>query len=203
MEINENVVYSQKALYDIKLVERAVGGDQSAFAELLSRYRDSIYFLLLKMVGSKIEAEDLTIETFGKAFKSLEQYSTNFAFSTWLLKIASNNAIDFLRRRRAMIVSIDGDEKEDSHPINIVDNGLSPAEEMIKSQMVDAVRAVVKELKPRYRQLVEMRYFQELSYEEISEQLSIPLGTVKAQLFRSRELLYNMLKNTETAQDRQ
>jgi RNA polymerase sigma-70 factor (ECF subfamily) len=155
------------------------------------------------MVGDKVEAEDLTIETFGKAFKNIDTYSTNFAFSTWLFKIASNNAIDFLRRRRAMMVSLDGaDDKEDAHVVTVVDKGLNPAEEMIKSQMIDAVRAVVKELKPRYRRLVEMRYFQELSYEEISESLDIPIGTVKAQLFRSRELLYNMLKNTETAQNR-
>lgn len=194
--------YSDKAKYDLELVGRAIAGDQKAYAELLSRYRDSIYFMLLKMVNNKSDAEDLTIEAFGKAFKNIRQYSPNYAFSTWLFKIASNNGIDFLRRKRGFIVSIDGDEqKEDSKPMTVIDEGLDPAEAMIKSQIADLVRTVVQKLKPRYRTLVEMRYFQELSYEEIATQLDLPLGTVKAQLFRSRELLYNILKNTETAQD--
>ncbi|MCQ2228055.1 MAG: sigma-70 family RNA polymerase sigma factor [Bacteroidales bacterium] len=197
-------VHSDKAKYDLDLVNRAIAGDQKAYAELMSRYRDSIYFMLLKMVNNKSDAEDLTIEAFGKAFKNIRLYSSKFAFSTWLFKIASNNGIDFLRKKRGIIISLDDsdNEKEDSKPRTVIDDGLDPAEEMIRSQIVDLVRDVVSKLKPRYRTLVEMRYFQELSYEEISEQLELPLGTVKAQLFRSRELLYNILKNTETAEDR-
>jgi len=203
MEV-DNVNYSDKAKYDLGLVERAVAGDEKAYAELLARYRDSIYFMLLKMVNNKSDAEDLTIEAFGKAFKNIKQYSPNFAFSTWLFKIASNNGIDFLRKRKGFIVSIDGDEndREDSKPMTVCDEGMDPSESMINSQKIEHVRAVVQKLKPRYRQLVELRYFQELSYEEIAEQLDLPLGTVKAQLFRSRELLYNILKNTETVEDR-
>ena len=203
MEV-DNVNYSDKAKYDLGLVERAVAGDEKAYAELLARYRDSIYFMLLKMVNNKSDAEDLTIEAFGKAFKNIKQYSPNFAFSTWLFKIASNNGIDFLRKRKGFIVSIDGDEndREDSKPMTVCDEGLDPSESMLNSQKIEHVRAVVQKLKPRYRQLVELRYFQELSYEEIAEQLDLPLGTVKAQLFRSRELLYNILKNTETVEDR-
>lgn len=195
---------SDKARYDLELVERAITGDQKAYAKLMSRYRDSIYFMLLKMVNNKSDAEDLTIEAFGKAFKNIKQYSPNFAFSTWLFKIASNNGIDFLRKRRAILVSIDVEPDDDSHtrPISISDDGLDPSEAMIKTQMTQEVRAVVQKLKPRYRTLVEMRYFQELSYEEIAEELQLPLGTVKAQLFRARELLFNILKNSETAQDR-
>lgn len=203
MEV-DNVNYSDKAKYDLGLVERAVAGDEKAYAELLARYRDSIYFMLLKMVNNKSDAEDLTIEAFGKAFKNIKQYSPNFAFSTWLFKIASNNGIDFLRKRKGFIVSIDGDEndREDSKPMTVCDEGMDPSESMINSQKIEHVRAVVQKLKPRYRQLVELRYFQELSYEEIAEQLDLPLGTVKAQLFRSRELLYNILKNTEIVEDR-
>lgn len=200
----ENVVaHSDKAKYDLELVEKAIAGDQRAYGELMSRYRDSIYFMLLKMVNNKSDAEDLTIEAFGKAFKNIKQYSPNFAFSTWLFKIASNNGIDFLRKKRGIIVSLDDtdNEKEDSKPRTVIDEGLDPAETMIKAQIVDLVRNVVQKLKPRYRQLVEMRYFQELSYDEISQELGLPLGTVKAQLFRSRELLFNILKNTETAAD--
>lgn len=204
MEVITTTNYSDKAKYDLELVNRANRGDEKAYAELLSRYRDSIYFMLLKMVNNKSDAEDLTIEAFGKAFKNIHQYSPQFAFSTWLFKIASNNGIDFLRKRRAVIVSIDGDENEDedSKPMTVCDEGLDPSETMIKSQIVDLMRDVVDRLKPRYRRLVEMRYFEELSYEEIAEQLNLPLGTIKAQLFRSRELLYNILKNTETAKER-
>ncbi|MBP5365350.1 MAG: sigma-70 family RNA polymerase sigma factor [Bacteroidales bacterium] len=205
MEVKGNTNnYSDKAKYDLELVERARSGDQSAYAKLMARYKDSIYFMLLKMVNNKSDAEDLTIEAFGKAFKSIAQYSPQFAFSTWLFKIASNNGIDFLRRRRAIVVSIDDDnnDDDDSKPMTVRDERLDPSEEMIKAQMIDVVREVVSKLKPRYKQLVEMRYFDELSYEEISVKLALPLGTVKAQLFRARELLFNILKNSETAQDR-
>ncbi len=191
----------------MELVERAKAGDQKAYTKLLSRYRDSIYFMLLKMVGNKVDAEDLTIEAFGKAFRNIELYSPSYAFSTWLFKIASNNGIDFLRRKRCKLVSIDqeADDKDDGgsvRQITVCADDPDPSESMITSQTVDAVRAVVDKLKPRYKTLVELRYFKELSYEEIAEQLQMPLGTVKAQLFRSRELLYNILKNTETAPDK-
>lgn len=200
MEVNDN--HSDRARYDADLVERAIAGEQNCYAELMSRYRDAIYFMLLKTVNNKSDAEDLTIEAFGKAFKNIHQYSTNYAFSTWLFKIASNNGIDYLRKKRAIVVSIDaghtGDDSEQPVPLSVCDDGLDPAEAMIKSQVADTVRNVVQKLKPRYRTLVEMRYFQELSYEEIAQEMQLPLGTVKAQLFRSRELLYNILKNTDT-----
>ena len=199
MELGANL--SAKAVYDYNLVRRAVeGADQKAYAELMSRYRDSVYFMLLKMVNNKDDAEDLTIEAFGKAFKRLEQYTPTYAFSTWLFKIATNNCIDFIRRKRANTFSInnpmtsdDGDEMS----IELRSSGLDPEESMIKRQKEKLMRDVVDKLKPRYRQLVEMRYFQELSYEEIAEQLDLPLGTVKAQLFRAREFLYQIVKNKE------
>lgn len=105
MEVNPNL--SEKAQVDFKLVQQAVKGDQKAYAELMSRYKDSIYFMLLKMVNNRDDAEDLTIEAFGKAFKNLHQYTPDFAFSTWLFKIATNNCIDFIRRKRKYTFSID------------------------------------------------------------------------------------------------
>src|SRR5438477_4966571 len=105
MEVSPNL--SEKAQADFKLVNQAIKGDQKAYAELLGRYRDSIYFMLLKMVNNRDDADDLTIEAFGKAFKRLNQYTPNFAFSTWLFKIASNNCIDFIRRRKKNTISID------------------------------------------------------------------------------------------------
>ncbi|WP_026473710.1 RNA polymerase sigma factor [Alkaliflexus imshenetskii] len=198
MEINPNL--SDKAKYDLELVQRAENGDQKAYAELMARYRDAIYFMLLKMINNKTDAEDLTIEAFGKAFKNLGQYSPNYAFSTWLFKIASNNCIDYLRKKRSNHISIDGsftDEKDTEPQIHLKDETPDPEENLIREQKAILMRTVVKKLKPRYRTLIELRYFKEYSYEEISEELDLPLGTVKAQLFRARELLYNTLKNTE------
>ncbi|MDX9769227.1 MAG: sigma-70 family RNA polymerase sigma factor [Tenuifilaceae bacterium] len=199
MEIGLNL--SDKAKYDLRLVDQAINGDQKAYAELLERYRDAIYFMLLKMVNNKSDAEDLTIEAFGKAFKSINQYTPNFAFSTWLFKIATNNCIDFIRKRRANIISIDQPTEDvdgvSSIPAtNLQSGSLDPEENLIKIQNIQLVKEVVSKLKPRYRKLIELRYFKEYSYEEISDELELPLGTVKAQLFRARELLFNILSNS-------
>ncbi len=199
MELNPNL--SDKAQYDLDLVKKAVEGDQKAYAELMARYRDAIYFMLLKMINNKTDAEDLTIEAFGKAFKNLKQYSPNYAFSTWLFKIASNNCIDYLRKKRTNLLSIDGTfsgNDQDTEPqIHIRDETPDPEENLIRAQKVILMRTVVKKLKPRYRALIELRYFKEYSYEEISQEMDLPLGTVKAQLFRARELLFNTLKDSE------
>lgn len=196
MELNPNL--SEKAKYDYKLVKHAIDGDEQAYAELMDRYKDAIYYMLLKMVNNKNDAEDLTIEAFGKAFKNIEQYTPNFAFSTWLFKIATNNCIDFIRKKKANLVSIDHTEDENEiTPPPLQSHTLDPEEDMIKSQKVDLMRSVIHKLKPRYRNLIELRYFKEYSYEEIAQQLNLPLGTVKAQLFRARELLFNILKNRD------
>lgn len=201
MELEENEHLSDKALYDYKLVRKAIDeGDQKAYAELMGRYRESVYFMLLKMVNNKDDAEDLTIEAFGKAFKRLSQYTPNFAFSTWLFRIATNNAIDYIRRKRKNTFSIDRpfeDEEGGEMMMDIRSQGLDPEEHIMKKQKIMMLRELVDKLKPRYRTLIEMRYFKEMSYEEISAELDLPLGTVKAQLFRAREFLYNVLKNTQ------
>jgi RNA polymerase sigma factor (sigma-70 family) len=192
---------SDKAIKDYKLVRKAVEeGDQKAYAELMSRYKDSIYYMLLKMVNNRDDAEDLTIEAFGKAFRNIRQYTPDYAFSTWLFKIATNNCIDFIRKKRKLMLSIDrGFENEDGQDValEIKSDGPGPDDTLMKKQKVMMMRDVVDKLKPRYRRLVELRYYNELSYEEISEELKLPLGTVKAQLFRAREFLYQIMKNSE------
>lgn len=195
MELNPNL--SEKAKQDLKLVDAAIKGDQYAYAELMDRYRDTIFYMLLKMVKNKSDADDLTIEAFGKAFKNIQQYTPNFAFSTWLFKIASNNCIDFLRKRKANTISIEGqlDDSGNEIPISIQTDTPDPEEDMIKKQKAMLMQNVVEKLKPRYRELVQLRYFKEYSYEEIAEEMNIPIGTVKAQLFRARELLNNILKH--------
>ena len=194
---------SEKAQKDYELVVKATKhNDQQAFSDLMDRYNDSIYFMLLKMVNNKDDAEDLTIEAFGKAFNSLKQYTPNYAFSTWLFKIASNNCIDFLRKKKKKIMSIDNsieNKDGDEIAIELKSDARTPEQETIRDQKIEVMRTYVKKLKPRYETLVEMRYFKEMSYEEISTELGLPLGTVKAQLFRAREFLYNLMKhNIET-----
>jgi RNA polymerase sigma factor (sigma-70 family) len=197
MELNSNL--SDKAKQDLELVERARKGDQQAYAQLLGKYRDAIYYMLLKMVNSPVDADDLTMEAFGKAFKSLDQYAPNFAFSTWLFKIASNNCIDHIRKKRGTTVSLDqGVDGDDSlTPSSLIQSDtLDPELSMINQQKITMMHDVVSKLKPRYRDLIELRYFKQFSYEEISEHLELPIGTVKAQLFRARELLLNILNRT-------
>ena len=192
---------SEKALHDYKLVQEALHkGNQKAYADLMGRYRDSVYFMLLKMINNKDDADDLTIEAFGKAFKKLETYTPDFAFSTWLFKIASNNCIDFIRRRKATTYSIDRTyQTEDGAEVGVdlKSQFLDPEEKVMKKQKIKMMHDVVAKLKPKYRTLVELRYFEELSYEEIAVKTGLPLGSVKAQLFRAREFLYNIMKNME------
>ncbi|MBP8959811.1 MAG: sigma-70 family RNA polymerase sigma factor [Bacteroidales bacterium] len=190
--------FSEKAMQDLLLVERAKAGDEKAYASLLNRYRDSIYFMLLKMVNNTSDAEDLTIETFGKAFKSLNSYTPNFAFSTWLFKIATNNCIDFLRKKQQtpQVINQEHDEENDSYESTLQSDTPDPEEIMINKQNIAGLYNVVNQLKPRYKKLIELRYFKEYSYEEISSKLNIPVGTVKAQLFRAKSLLNNILNKT-------
>jgi RNA polymerase sigma factor (sigma-70 family) len=199
MEINPNL--TDKAQRDYRLVQLAINqGDQKAYAELMGFYKDAIYFLLLKMTNNQDDADDLTIEAFGKAFKKLDQYTPDYAFSTWLFKIASNNCIDFIRRKKVEILSINktvvDDEGTDMSQI-LPSNTPDPEEKLIERQKIMMMREVVEKLKPNYRRLVQLRYFDEYSYEEIAQEMSIPIGTVKAQLFRAREFLYNIMKNVE------
>jgi RNA polymerase sigma factor (sigma-70 family) len=192
---------TEKAQRDYRLVLQAVSsGDQKAYAELLNNYRDSLYFMLLKMTNNQVDADDLTIEAFGKAFKNLHQYSPEYAFSTWLFKIAANNCIDFMRKNRRInyATEINNDESgSNNYPSNIPSLNLSPEERVIEKQKISLMHEVVEKLKPHYRLMIELRYFKELSYEEIAIQLDLPLGTVKAQLFRAREFLYQILKNSQ------
>ena len=191
---------SEKAKKDYELVIRATKKkDQQAFAELMDKYKDSIYYMLLKMVNNNDDAEDLTIEAFGKAFNRLHQYTPNFAFSTWLFKIATNNCIDFLRKKKKNVMSIDNrlpNNDGDDFMFDIKSEGLTPEQLAMNDQKIQLMRQYVKKLKPRYEILIEMRYFKEMSYDEISDELDLPLGTVKAQLFRAREFLYNIMKHS-------
>ena len=196
----ENKNLSDKGKRDLALVEKALNGNQSAYAELMNMYRESIYFMMLKMVRKEDDAEDLTIEAFGKAFNRLHQYSPSYAFSTWLFKIASNNAIDYIRKKRIKVTSMDSaytNSDGENVKIDVESNDKDPEEVAIHLEKVKHMRQIVKTLKPRYRDLIEKRYFEELSYEEIAQDMDLPLGTVKAQLFRARAFLADLMEHTK------
>ena len=199
MELNPNL--SEKGKHDYALILRATEkSDQKAYAELMERYRDSIFHLCRKMVFNDDDADDLTIETFGKAFQRLKQYTPAFAFSTWLFKIASNHCIDFIRKKRINALSLDRGlptEEGGNIQFTIKDDAPDPIETLEKKQRVEKMRLVVSELKPRYRKLVELRYFEEYSYDEIALELDLPLGTVKAQLYRARDILTSVMESSK------
>jgi RNA polymerase sigma-70 factor (ECF subfamily) len=195
MEINDDL--SDKAKNDLLLVEKAREGNEKAFATLMNRYRDSIYYLILKMVNNTSDAEDLTIEAFGKAFRNLDSYTPKFAFSTWLFRIATNNCVDFIRKKQLYPATFDPlQDIIDNATVNIQSDLPDPEESLINRQKIAALKDIVSQLKPRYKTLIELRYYKEYSYEEISSELNLPIGTVKAQLYRAKNLLYNILIKT-------
>lgn len=196
MEVTNGL--SENAAADMELVKEARRGNEKAFARLMNRYRDSIYYMLLKMVNNPSDAEDLTIEAFGKAFRNLDSYTPKFAFSTWLFKIATNNCVDFIRKKQLSPAPYDSyQDNIDNVTINIQSDLPDPEESLINRQKIAALKDIVNQLKPRYRSLIELRYYKEYSYEEISAELKIPIGTVKAELFRAKTLLYNILTKTD------
>lgn len=200
MEINERG-FSNKALEDFALIDQAVQDkDQQAYATLMKRYKKAVYFMILKMIRNADDAEDLTMEAFAKAFKNLDRFKKDYTFSTWLFRIATNNTIDFIRKKKLKTMSLNNtltDDGGNSVNIDVEDDDNNPQDEFIKSQRIEMVRIFVDKLPAKYRKLVQLRYFDELSYEEIAQELEKPLGTVKAQLHRSRELLYEIASGKE------
>lgn len=192
--------FSDRALEDLKLVERAATGCQDAFTAIYNRYYQTIYHKMRKMVNSSVEAEDLATEALGKAFAKIGTYVPHYAFSTWLFRIAINNCIDHERRKRLKVVnSGDTYNSEDSFdPLTHVRSySPNPEEEAVRTQRIAYVGQLLQELKPKYAEIIYLRYFDELSYEEIAETLQIPLGTVKANLFRAKDLMYQKLQNPQ------
>lgn len=188
---------THRAYEDYELVQQAVRGNQQAYASLLDRYRQSVYHTMYRMVRNSEDATDLTMEAFGKAFCSLVSYVPRHAFSTWLFKIAINNCIDHIRRKRLMLLSLDESselETENEFGDSLRDRGRNPEEQFIRKQRLDSMRRALMQLDRKYRLMLEMRYFEELSYDEIAAEMNLPLGTVKAQLFRAKELLCELLQ---------
>lgn len=179
---------------DKDLIEEALGGSQVAYEKLMERYYDSIYFMVLRLVKNMTDAEELAQEAFTKAFGNLSKYNSQYPFSSWLFSIASNASIDFLRKKRNIEVSLDG-EKE-IYKVNASESQQpNPEEHFIQKQELKVLKQKVEALKEQYRVLIELRYFEEYTYEEIAEELSLPMGTVKNQLYRAKaELMKSMPK---------
>jgi RNA polymerase sigma factor (sigma-70 family) len=185
---------------DLRLVKLILeSGDRSAYSQLMDTYFEKVYSRMLKMTGQPGDAEDLTMEAFNKAFTKLDQYTSDFAFSTWLYRIAKNNCIDHLRRNKkdndSMVVN--QYEAEVGIAAHELANQLpSPEQLLINQQEIRLLREIVDTLHPKYKDIIKLHYFKELSCEEIAKQLELPEGTVKVRLFRARELLYNIMSKS-------
>jgi RNA polymerase sigma factor (sigma-70 family) len=185
----------QSRAEDKALIAQALQGNQDAYKRLMQKYHSAIYHLIVRMIGYQPEADDLTQEAFIKAFNSLETFNDEFAFSTWLYKIATNNCIDHLRKRKLKTFSIDKPlDHEGEHHYEIPDTTYQPDLHILQTQQSRAIQAAINDLPEKYRIVIVLRHQQEKSYEDIAEELNLPLGTVKAHIFRARELLYRALK---------
>ncbi len=187
-------VSSQK---DCELVSRALGGDQHAYALLVQKYEKRLFIHIKRTIGDEQGIEDLVQEAFMKAFKALESYSSKYAFSTWLYKIASNHAIDYKRKRRLATISLDRpiSTKEGEIRHEIYDTTYRPDRELEGDQRTNIIQEAIDSLPPKYNIVIVMRHQEEKSYEEIAQELDLPLGTIKAHIFRARRLLYMRLKD--------
>lgn len=200
MEVNQN--FSDNAKNDQALVSRAIQGDQKAFAEIMARYQDAVYYMMLKMVSNREDAMDITVEVFARAFEKLDSYKPDFAFSTWLFRMASNASIDYLRKKKLHQVSLEQmfENEAGDKSLFIQSENPNPEEKSIRKQQDALLKDLVNSLPNRYRILINLYYFEELSIEEIALQLDLPRNTVKGQLFRGRDLLYNILKRNKNNQ---
>jgi len=202
IQMKTDTYLTENARRDAGLVIAACSGDEKAYSLLMSRYKDAVYFRILKIVAYKIDAEELTIETFGKAFTNMHQYESKYAFSTWLYSIALNQALDHLRKKKIITIPIESMIESDAwirieYDYNLKTLSDNPEEALIKKQNAILLRKTISSLKPKYRTIIEMRYFKDYSYNEIAKELNLPMVTVKVQLFRSHEILFELLKSND------
>jgi len=179
------------------IIAEALAGSQKAYAHLVERHRQPLFHVINRIVRNSDASNDLVQETFMKAFASLASYRSEFRFSTWLYKIAANSSIDFLRKRRIQALSLDRPfETEDgSVEIEVPDNSYNPEMDLEKKQQKFTIEEAIGSLPHKYREVIIHRHQEDKSYEEIADLLDIPVGTVKARIFRARELLKKKLKN--------
>ena len=182
---------------DAKLIHEALGGDQAAFKRLMRKYHDSIYHLIYRIVHNKEQVEDLIQETFVKAFASLKSFNEEYAFSTWLYKIATNSSIDYIRKRKLETFSIDTPFGlgESDYTFELPDSTYSPDREIIRRQRMKLIEEAINKLPEKYKRVILLRHSEERDYADIARILKLPIGTVKAHIFRARELLNKSLRH--------
>ncbi len=181
---------------DLELIENALKGSQKAFRQLSEKYKTPVYHIIYKIVRNTDTANDLVQETFMKAFSSLASYRSEYKFSTWLYKIAANCSIDFLRKKRINALSLDQqlDTGEGTVEIEVADDSYNPEKDLVRKQQRISIVEAIEELPTKYREVIIYRHKDDKSYEEIADLMNIPVGTVKARIFRARELLKKKLK---------
>lgn len=181
---------------DDKLIREALKGDQKAFRSLVDRHQGSVFHIIFRIVRDKEVASDLVQETFMKAFSSLKSYRSEFRFSTWLYKIAANSSIDFLRKKRIQALSLDNPIKTNDGEvaIEVPDYSHHPEEELVRRERAVSIKEAIDGLPEKYRRVIIARHREEKSYEDIATELGLPVGTVKARIFRARELLKKRLR---------
>jgi RNA polymerase sigma factor (sigma-70 family) len=174
-----------ESMSDAELVALVLGGNQDMFALLIERYKDAVQNLAYRMLNNVTEAEDVTQETFVRAYTQLATYKPTHKFSTWLLSIASHLAIDQLRRRRFLALPL-----EDVPFLEwIVDIGTGPEQSALQGEQQDEIQSYLQRLPSKYRAVIVLRYWYDFSYEEIANTLHLTPALVKARLHRARELL--------------
>lgn len=186
-----------KKLTDIELVKLAIKKDELAYVELMNRYKRKVESIVLRIVKQKSEVDDLVQEIFTKAFISISKFKSEFSFSTWLYKIATNHCIDFVRRKKLSTYSLDEEYEleEDTIQRDVPDWSKLPDNELFQKQRNEIIHEAINSLPEHYRKVIIMRHFEDKSYEEIAKELKLPIGTVKVHIFRARELLYKKLKD--------
>jgi len=178
----------------IAYIEKAKTGDQVAFTFLLDHYWNEVYGFMLKRTENETDSEDITIETFSKAFDKITTYNPEFQFNTWLIAIAKNVHIDMLRKKKSTIF-VEITDEEDQQAYNVADTSPTVEDAIITEQNLSRLLQFLKELKPHYQEVIQLRYFQEMSYHEIAEQLNEPLSNVKIKLLRAKKLLAEIIEN--------
>ncbi len=183
---------------DAQLIEQALAGNQQAYRSLTERHKGAVFHVVFKIVRDRETANDLVQETFMKAFSSLASYRSEYRFSTWLYKIAANCSIDHLRKKRIQVLSLEGQFNDDSESrtIDVPDYSYHPERDLVRKEQRFSIEEAIDSLPKKYREVIVYRHKDDKSYEEIADLLDIPIGTVKARIFRARELLKKKLKSS-------